>query len=61
VGLTGSFGKFTLHPLIYTSLEFALAQNVEGCQGGGLEAGSIALVARDVKAVVDELGIPVLF
>ena len=27
---------------------------------GGVEGGSIALVARDVKAVADELGMPML-
>jgi len=31
-----------------------------GCQGGGIGAGSVALMAIDVKAMADELGIPVL-
>ncbi len=47
--------KCKLHPLIHTLLGFTQAQDVEGCQGGGLEAGSIALVARDIKTVADEL------
>jgi len=33
---------------------------MEGCQHGGVGAGSIALVAKDVKAVTDALEIPIL-
>jgi len=33
---------------------------MEGCQHGGVGAGSIVLVARDVKAVADALEIPIL-
>jgi hypothetical protein len=47
--------KVQITSLNFTCLEFTLAQDVEGCQGGGLEAGSIALVARDIKTVADEL------
>ncbi len=53
--------KFRLHPLIHTLLEFNLAQYIVGCQGGGVEAGSAALMAGDVKTVADELGILMLF
>jgi hypothetical protein len=42
-------------------LEFTWAQDVEACQGGGVGAGSIALMASDVNGVTDELGIAVLF
>jgi hypothetical protein len=52
--------KFTLHPLIYTLLEITLAQYIVGCQGKGVEAGSIALIARDVKTVANALEIPML-
>jgi len=52
--------KFRLHPLIHTQLEFNLAQYIVGCQGGGVEAGSAALMAGDVKTVADELGILML-
>jgi hypothetical protein len=41
-------------------LESNLAQDIEGCQGGGVEAGEFALMAIDVKSVADELGIPML-
>ena len=49
-----------LHPLIHTLLEFNLAQYIVGFQGKGVEAGSIALIARDVRTVADALEIPML-
>jgi hypothetical protein len=49
-----------LHPLIHTLIEFSLAQDVENCQEGGVEAGSVALMAIDVKGVAYELRIPTL-
>ena len=49
-----------LHPLIHTLLEITLAQYIVGCQGKGVEAGSIALIARDVKTVANALEIPML-
>ncbi len=49
-----------LHPLIHTLLKFNLAQDVENCQEGGVEAGSVALMAIDVKGVAYELRIPTL-
>ena len=55
-----SLSKLILHPLIHTLLEFNLPQDVVNCQGGGVEAGCIALMASDVKTVADELGIPML-
>lgn len=45
---------------MHTLLQFNLAQDLEGCQGGGVEAGNIALVARDIESVADELGVPML-
>jgi hypothetical protein len=56
----GKEAEWRLHPLIHTRLEFNLAQDVVNCQGGGVEAGCIALMASDVKTVADELGIPML-
>ena len=56
--IDGRGSDFTLHPLIHTLLEFTLAQYIVGCQGGGAEAGCTALMAIDVTAVADELGIP---
>ncbi len=53
-------GKWGLHPLIHTLLKFNLAQDVENCQEGGVEAGSVALMAIDVKGVAYELRIPTL-
>ena len=47
-------------PLIHTLLKFNLAQYIVGCQGGGVEAGSTALMAIDVKGVAYELRIPTL-
>jgi len=41
-------------------LGFDLAQYNVGCQGKGVEAGSIALIARDVKTVANALEIPML-
>ena len=55
-----SLEKCGLHPLIHTLLEFTLAQYIVGCQGKGVEAGSIALIARDVKTVANALEIPML-
>ncbi len=52
--------KCRLHPLIHTLLKFNLAQDIVNCQGGGVQAGSVALMAGDVKGVADELGIPML-
>ena len=49
-----------LHPLIHTLLEITLAQDIENCQEGGVEAGGVALMAGDVKAMADVLGIPML-
>ena len=51
---------FVLQPLIHTLIEFSLAQDVENCQEGGVEAGSVALMAIDVKGVAYELRIPTL-
>ena len=45
---------------MHTLLEFTLSQYVVRCPGRGIEAGSIDLMASDVKAMADELGIPVL-
>ena len=53
--------KCGLHPLIHTLLGFTLVQDIGSCQGRGVEGGSIALMAIDVKGVADKLGIPVLF
>ncbi len=55
-----SLSKCGLHPLIHTLLEITLAQYIVGCQGKGVEAGSIALIARDVKTVANALEIPML-
>jgi hypothetical protein len=41
-------------------LEITLAQYIVGCQDKGVEAGSIALIARDVKTVANALEIPML-
>jgi hypothetical protein len=41
--------KFGLHPLIHTLLKFNLAQDVENCQEGGVEAGSVALMAGGLR------------
>ena len=46
-------GRLILHPLIHT-YEKAVVE------AGGVEGGGIALMAIDVKAVADELGIPML-
>jgi hypothetical protein len=46
-------GRLILHPLIHT-YEKAVVK------AGGVEGGSIALMAIDVKAVADELGAPML-
>ena len=45
---------------MHTRLKFNLPQDIVNCQGGGVEAGSVALMAGDVKGVADELGIPML-
>ena len=46
-------GRLILHPFIHT-YEKAVVK------AGGVEGGSIALMAIDVKAVADELGAPML-
>jgi hypothetical protein len=46
-------GRLILHPLIHT-YEKAVVK------AGGVEGGSYALMAIDLKAVADELGIPML-
>jgi len=60
VWLKGRGAECRLHPLIHTLLEITLAQYIVGCQGKGVEAGSIALIARDVKTVANALEIPML-
>ena len=47
-----------LHPLIHTSLEFTLAQDVElqtYQQGGNETSARIVFEVREVKSVVDDL------
>ena len=58
--ISDTIWEFVLHPLIHTCLGFNLAQDIVGCQGEGVEAGSIALIARDAKTVADALEIPML-
>ena len=41
--------NFTLHPVIHTLRGLDLAQNVENCQEGGVEAGSVALMAGGLR------------
>ena len=42
---------FALHPLIHTILELNLVQDIESCQGGGVEGASITMVAGHVQRV----------